>query len=372
MKRLFSTFAVALAALMALAACSESAGQNDNVAVTEVTLDRNSCTIGIRDEITLVPAVVPEDATNKSVVWTSDNPTVATVNNAGLVTAVAEGSASIIVVTADGGQTAACEVTVVTISAESVSLNAETHTMHIGDTFELKAAVLPENTTDQNVIWSSGNEAVAIVENGLVTALLLGEVAITVTTVDGRHTATCIVSVTVEAPPYAKTDETWRIGDQIWSDAINDPGCNHSDFDTGDKQWITKSVCRNNLPGYGYLYTWDYVVQNEGTLCPNGWRVPTKDDFIALDIALGGTGANFQEDVTLRQAYIYVWGGQFGGYVSPEGNLVYQGELLNYWTKSEHTALYGYYLFATNVAVIYPQLWNHKNAGFTLRCVIQP
>ncbi len=83
------------------------------VAVTGVSLDNT--TINIEEGLTanLVATVAPATATNQNVTWSSDTPAVATVNNTGTVSAVAQGTAVITVTTEDGGYTATCNVTVI-------------------------------------------------------------------------------------------------------------------------------------------------------------------------------------------------------------------------------------------------------------------
>ena len=84
---------------------------SDPVAVTSVTLNESSLDMNVGDTETLEATVYPSNATNKSVTWTSSDPTVASVEN-GVVTANKKGSATITVTTTDGSYTATCAVTV--------------------------------------------------------------------------------------------------------------------------------------------------------------------------------------------------------------------------------------------------------------------
>lgn len=84
------------------------------VAAGSVTLDKTSASVKQGKCITLTATVAPENATNKNVTWSSDNESVATVNNKGVVTGVAPGSAQITAKTVDGSHTASCTVTVTT------------------------------------------------------------------------------------------------------------------------------------------------------------------------------------------------------------------------------------------------------------------
>lgn len=86
--------------------------QKPTVSVTGVTLDKTTAELTVGETATLTATVVPEDATNQKVTWSSDNTAVATVDETGTVTAVGEGTATITVTTEDGGKTAICEVTV--------------------------------------------------------------------------------------------------------------------------------------------------------------------------------------------------------------------------------------------------------------------
>ena len=82
------------------------------VAVTGVTLDQEAVTLTVGETASLSATVAPEDATDNTVVWESDNTAVAMVDEYGTVTAVASGTANITVTTTDGGFTASCAVTV--------------------------------------------------------------------------------------------------------------------------------------------------------------------------------------------------------------------------------------------------------------------
>ena len=90
---------------------AESLGGSVIYKVTKVELDETSLTLKVGDEETLIPTITPDNATNQTVTWSSDNEQVATVEN-GKVTAVGVGTTTITVETEDGEFTATCEVTV--------------------------------------------------------------------------------------------------------------------------------------------------------------------------------------------------------------------------------------------------------------------
>ena len=89
-----------------------SGSDPDPVAVTGVTVDPTEWEMEIGDTKALTATVLPAEATNKNVTWKSSDDGVATVSAAGVVTAVAAGTATITVTTADGGKTATCAITV--------------------------------------------------------------------------------------------------------------------------------------------------------------------------------------------------------------------------------------------------------------------
>ena len=127
--------------------------------------------------------------------WNSINTAVATVNSNGAVTAVSAGAVTITVTTQDGNKTANCTISV-TQPVMGVNLNKTAHTLIVGATERLVAAIEPANATNQAVTWSSSVPTVATVSNdGLVTAVNAGVAVIIVTTQDGGKTATCTVTV---------------------------------------------------------------------------------------------------------------------------------------------------------------------------------
>lgn len=92
-----------------------------SIQVLGVTLDKQTMSLTAGSTGTLTATINPTNAANKSLTWTSDNTAVATVNENGVVTAVAEGTAKITVKTADGEKTAVCTVTVTAKTSGSSS-----------------------------------------------------------------------------------------------------------------------------------------------------------------------------------------------------------------------------------------------------------
>lgn len=176
----------------------------ESVAVTGISvtpetavLDKNHRTIQLQETI------VPENATNKNVSWTSSRPEVADVSSSGLVTAVSNGTAVITAITEDGSYMAGCTVTVTLNEAVTgVFVTPETAVLNKDHgTIQLKETIAPQNATNKNVRWASSRpEVAAVSSSGLVTAVANGTAEITVTTVDGNHTAKCTVTVNIPAP----------------------------------------------------------------------------------------------------------------------------------------------------------------------------
>ncbi len=172
------------------------------IAVTGVTLDKTSTKVTVGSTDKLVATVAPVDASNKGVAWTSSNTAVATVSN-GVVTGVSAGTATITVTTADGGKTATCTVTVENKAVTGVTLDKTAIKVAVGSTEALVATVAPADASNKEVTWKSSNTEIATVSStGVVTGVSAGTATITVTTVDGGKTATCVV--TVETVPVTK------------------------------------------------------------------------------------------------------------------------------------------------------------------------
>jgi uncharacterized protein YjdB len=164
------------------------------VAVSSVSLDKTSLTLTEGESATLAATVKPDNATNKTVSWSSSSSSVATVDASGKVTAVAEGSATI---TAKAGdKSATCSVTVKKniVAVESVTLDITSLILNEGESITLIATVKPDNATDKTVTWTSDKASVATVDaNGKVTAV--GDGTATITAKAGDKSATCTVMV---------------------------------------------------------------------------------------------------------------------------------------------------------------------------------
>ncbi len=217
MKKFLSLLAsVCLVASTAMGvACDDDNTTNGDskVAVTAITLNKAAAKLAPEATLQLTATVAPENATNKTVAWSSSKESVATVSDAGLVTAVAEGEATITATSEDGAKTATCKITVEAVAAEveSISLNRTELDMIPGDEFTLVATVLPEAAENKSVTFRSSNSDIVKVGRltGEVEAVANGEATITVKSSENDEiTATCVVTVTtpVESISLNKTE----------------------------------------------------------------------------------------------------------------------------------------------------------------------
>ena len=165
------------------------------VPVESVTLSPSTLTMQVGGSSTLTATVLPTTATDKSLVWDSTDPTVATVSN-GTVTALKAGKTTITATSANGKE-GRCVVTVTdpAVPVESVALSPATLSMETGGSSTLTATVLPTTATDKSLVWNSTDPTVATVSNGTVTALKAGKTTITATSTNGKE-GSCVVTVT--------------------------------------------------------------------------------------------------------------------------------------------------------------------------------
>ncbi|MCB6364787.1 Ig-like domain-containing protein [Intestinibacillus massiliensis] len=171
--------------------------------VTKISLSASSLSLEKGETNTLTATVQATGNADKTVTWSSSDEKIATVAG-GVVSAVAAGTATITATAGD--QSATCIVTVKAdeppkaIPVEDVTLDTTSLNLSTSDenqqSAKLNAKFKPENATNKNVTWSSSDNEIATVDNGVVTAVSAGTATITVTTEDGEKTATCTVTVT--------------------------------------------------------------------------------------------------------------------------------------------------------------------------------
>lgn len=158
----------------------------DPVAVSSITLDKESATLAVNKAVSVKAKIEPKNATNKKVVWSSSDENVATVSN-GTVTAKGVGTATITAEAEDGSGASAQMTVTVMIPVRKITLN-ETKQLALAPliTWRVTAQIEPEDATVQDLIWTTSSEKVASVDsNGNVTGVAPGTAKITVQAADG-------------------------------------------------------------------------------------------------------------------------------------------------------------------------------------------
>ena len=220
---------------------TQAAATPQTVAVTSVTLDKTTLELIIGSSETLTATVAPDNATDKTVSWSTSDEKVATVDQNGKITAVSVGNAT---VTAKAGdKEATCAVTVKDnfIAVTEITINEKELPMTVGDTFTLTATVKPDDATDPTVTWSSSDETVATVDaKGIVKAVGAGNA--TITAKAGDKEATCAVTVSEKVIPVAEVTinmkelpmtvgEYFTLGATVKPDDATDPTVTWSSSD---------------------------------------------------------------------------------------------------------------------------------------------
>ena len=150
--------------------------------------------------VQLTAKVSPDNATYKTITWSSSNTKVATVDNKGKIHIVGHGTAKITATQKENKLTATYTIVGYT-PAKSISLNKNTITINKESTQKLTVSFNPTNTSSKAIIWKSSNTSVATVDNkGVVKAISKGTATITATSTYGKS-ATCKVTVTEQAYP---------------------------------------------------------------------------------------------------------------------------------------------------------------------------
>ena len=170
-------------------------------AVTGVTLSPSTATIFSGQKVQLTPTVTATGFANKAVVYESSDPTVATVDATGLVTAIKAGSVTITATSVADDSVSGTATITVSSGISSVSVSPQTKTIAEGGTAQLTATVVSNGMVSEAVAWTSADETKASVDQtGLVTTktgFTSGTVRITATSViDSSKSAYCTVTGT--------------------------------------------------------------------------------------------------------------------------------------------------------------------------------
>jgi len=202
--------------LLTILACAAvlTSCQKEVVLVNAINLNQTTATVVEEGTVQLSATVLPDNAENKTLAWSSDNPAVATVNAQGLVTAVKAGTAKITAAATDeSGVKSSCtiEVTAKAIPVTQIDLQYTSYKLKVGETLSNPATVKPDDATTKTVAYSSDKTDVASVdEEGLITAKAAGTAKIKASATDGSGVVSAECEITVIAPkdiildvPYA-------------------------------------------------------------------------------------------------------------------------------------------------------------------------
>ncbi len=189
---------------------------NIQIPVVSVALDETEKTMYVGEAARLSYILLPANSSTNSVIWTSTNNKVVTVDNTGRVTAKGVGTAVVILKTVDGGHSVYCTITVKKI-ATGVKLDVSKLDMKVGDYYYIKADLSPKDSTDTNLVWESSDTKVVTVDaNGKVVAKSAGQAIIMVRTEAGGI-AYCKVTVSqpVKGLIINFTEKTIYVGDKF-------------------------------------------------------------------------------------------------------------------------------------------------------------
>ena len=260
------------------------------------------------------------------------------------------------------------------ISVESVVVDRETYTILAGDSVQLNAHVLPLDADNQAIRWSSNNRAVATVDpnTGMVTAVSGGTATITAASLDRWRTST--VTLTVE----------FNISNSLNGVVIN------------DLRWATRNLAApgefaESTTALGMLYQWNRPTAWEttggvpgwdssvptGTVwtaandpCPDGWRVPTREELQSLEAA-GGAWATYN-DVNGRifgTAPYQIFLPAAGWRYRPTGALGGADAGGVYWSSTQQSVNNAFTLSFSGNEI--RESSSDRGSGFSIRCIAE-
>ena len=166
--------------------------------VQAISLNATQKNLVIGDAFTLTATVMPENATNRNVIWKLVSGDAISLSNTGVIQAKKVGEALVRAEAVDGsGVSAVCKVVVKPRLVQAISLNATQKELIVGDAFSLTATATPENATNRNVIWKLvSGDAISLSNTGVIQAKKVGEALVRAEAADGSGiTAECKVVV---------------------------------------------------------------------------------------------------------------------------------------------------------------------------------
>ena len=198
------------------------------IEVQSVDVTPENVTLVVGDSIQLVAEVTPTDALDQTLTWSSDEPTIASVDQNGKVTALEEGFAVITAKASNGVlNTVTVNVTTESVPATAIELISTELDTVVGDMNNIGAglSIEPADCTDVPVWTTSDPDVATVTADGKVTSVGAGEATITVTV--GSLTATCVVNVEEPAPEpsgFDLTEPEFKLNIATMQTAIEDDG----------------------------------------------------------------------------------------------------------------------------------------------------
>ena len=268
-------------------------------AVTGIELPENELTISLGKSATIKPVILPADAANKKLEWSSSDELVATVNN-GNVKAVSCGECDIICKSADGSEISGkCHVTIIQM-VQSIQSKNNNMTVYCGNTYDTEITIKPEDATNKELSFSSSDETVCTVnEKGVITAVGAGNCKITCSSTDGSGKS---VTISIKAIDNRISKDTvkkllmFATCNDVAEDIFTADGMdfdkkklhNYSDFNSllriiDEGNWITNDggntwqikdfLVQHIIYGGFRLYSFDISFNGKEYVLNNGWVV---------------------------------------------------------------------------------------------------
>lgn len=287
MMKKISIFLFAAAALLG-AGCDDSSDTDKVIPVSAIALDTSlsggiSLVVGQTADIAGKVTVRPENATDKTETYESSDPETVSVDDAGVVKAVKPGLAMVTI--SVGGKHSHFEVEVreQRISVESVTLPAELAdgvTLKLGATLDIagKATITPSNATDKTESYNSSNPMIAsVTEEGIVSAIAVGEATITIS-VDGQSAQFTLTVEKIAVESVTLPDE--------WKDGYTMPLS--GTLELAGKAAVLPENASNRAESY------DSSDKEVATVSAEGVVTPLKAGKTTISITIDGVSASFE------------------------------------------------------------------------------
>jgi len=133
------------------------------VPIVSIALDETAKTMYVGESVRLSYLILPSNASNNSVIWTSTNASVATVDSTGKVAAKSVGTTVIILKSLEGAHSVYCTIIVKRV-ATTVKFDVSELTLSTGEYYYIEAALTPKDSTDTDLVWESSDSKVAVVD----------------------------------------------------------------------------------------------------------------------------------------------------------------------------------------------------------------